>query len=87
MMCTKLLSVGLFLLYMSTCNEARITEVVNRRRLGDIFKYFNSSGRSVCSDNNELNYLVSEEECVTNQELLNSKSDYNLCSTAYIIEL
>ena len=55
----------------TSCNEPETIEIVHRRPSGDTFKSFNSSMPSICSDRNELNYLVSEGICVKNQELLN----------------
>ena len=52
-------------------NEPETIEIVNRRQSGDTFKRFDLSMPSICSDRNELTYLVSEGQCVRNQELLN----------------
>ena len=52
------------------CNEPETIEIVHRRQTGDTFKRFDLSMPSICSDRNELTYLVSDGQCIRNQELL-----------------
>lgn len=58
------------LLYLCGYSKAEATELVNRRTVGDTFTNYGMSVLSTCSDNEELNLLVHEGECVTNQALL-----------------
>ena len=68
---STLMVVALLAVCPTNCNEPETIEIVHRRPSGDTFKSFNSSILSTCSDHNELTYLVSEGQCVRNQELLN----------------
>ena len=53
-------------------SEDGIPVLVNRRPSGDTFQPFNES-LSVCSDEQNVTYLVSERRCVKNQELYRGK--------------
>ena len=56
---------------VTECGKGSLSVSVFRRYGGDIFETINSSGLPhACHDDNNLTYLVSEEQCVKNQELL-----------------
>lgn len=46
-------------------------EVINRRNSGDTYQLLSTT--EVCNEGNNLTYLVSEQQCVRNQELLNDR--------------
>ena len=51
-------------------SESRIVERVNRRLTIDIYHYINGSTNMNCQDNT---YLISEDQCVKDQELFRGK--------------
>ena len=85
----------LFLLVLEVCmsvrgamsdTESGILEWINRRQTSpDIYRFINSSSDHGNCDNENSTYLISENQCVKDQELLNGmllmytesiKSDY-----------
>ena len=55
-----------------------LPERVSRRQTGDVYFFINSSG--TCSDDNKTTYLISENQCVKDQELfkgISSKEMYH----------
>ena len=55
---------------LSHCKE-NTPVIVNRRALGDTFTLINSGlDLSICSDDQNLTYLVSSGKCVKNNDLL-----------------
>ena len=48
-------------------NESRIVERVTRKLIKDIY-FFSDSSNMICGDNNT--YLIKEDQCVKDQELL-----------------
>ena len=62
---------------MSECaamsdTESGILEWINRRQISpDIYRFSNSSGHAINCDNENSTYLISENQCVKDQELLN----------------
>ena len=49
---------------------------VNRRLSGDVYNTItvsNSTGHSVCSDDGNLTFLVSERRCVNNEKFFNGE--------------
>ena len=51
-------------------SESRIVERVNRRLTSDIYHYINSLTHMNCQENT---YLISEDQCVKDQELFRGK--------------
>ena len=51
--------------------ESGIVERVNRRHITDVFFFYNSMKSMTCGDENT--YLISEEICVSDQELFRGK--------------
>ena len=54
--------------------ESRIVERVTRRHITDFFFFYNSMESMNCG-NHENAYLISEEKCVSHQELFRGKFD------------
>ena len=57
-----------------TESEGGVPAIVNRRLSGDTYRYLNSGNLtdlSICSDDGNLTFNVSEKSCVKNQELIN----------------
>ena len=54
--------------------ESGIVERVTRRRNTDIFFFYNSMQSMTCG--NENTYLISEEKCVSDQELFRGKFNF-----------
>ena len=76
-MAERELRVGLSVIMILTCTlemagSHETPEVVNRRDVGDTYQLSGSS-TEVCNEGNNLTYLVSEQRCVRNQELLNER--------------
>ena len=53
--------------------ESRIVERVTRRHNADVFFFYNSMQSMTCAHGNENTYLISEEICVSDQELFRGK--------------
>ena len=53
--------------------ESGIVERVIRRHNTDVFIFYNSMKTMTCSYGNENTYLISEEKCVSDQELFRGK--------------
>ena len=68
--------VGLSVIMILACTleiaGSEAPEVVNRRDVGDTYQ-LSASSTEVCNEGNNLTYLVSEQRCVRNQELLNER--------------
>lgn len=47
---------------------SEVVETVERRSSRD--KYVSANGESICFDDNNLTYLIHEDECVNNEELM-----------------
>lgn len=79
-MAEKELRVDLLVIMTLVCilealTGAEITEVVTRRDSGDTYQLSMIKERavSVCNEGNNITYLVSEQQCVRNQELLSDR--------------
>ena len=75
-MAERELRVGLSVIMILACileiAGSEAPEVVNRRDSGDTYQ-LSASSTKVCNEGNNLTYLVSEQRCVRNQELLNER--------------
>ena len=71
-MAERELRVGLSVIMILACTGSETPEVVNRRDVGDTYQ-LSASSTEVCNEGNNLTYLVSEQRCVRNQELLNER--------------
>ena len=71
----KLLLVILALACMLETSGAETPVKVTRRYSGDFYYLYELEEpvRSVCRDDNNLTYLVDEQRCVSNHELLNDR--------------
>ena len=57
-----------------TASEEGVPAIVNRRLSGDTYQYLNSGNLTdlyICSDDDNLTFVVSERRCIKNQELIN----------------
>lgn len=55
-------------------SEEGVPAIVHRRLSGDTYQYLNSGNLtdlSICRDDDNLTFIVSERRCVKNQELIN----------------
>ena len=50
-------------------NESRIVERVSRRQTADIYFFINSTTTIICRTDKNNTYLISEDQCVKDQEL------------------
>ena len=57
-----------FVLLKTNGSESPAVRTVRRRHVGDV--YSDVDNRRICQDANNLTYLVDEEQCVRNEELL-----------------
>lgn len=66
------LKVFLFCIILASliASDVNVPVSVIRRIRGDIFYYVTSTNHFVCNDNN-VTFLVSENRCIKNEELLN----------------
>ena len=56
--------------------DSAVVEVVERRSSRDIYSTIDTT--SVCQQNNQLTYLVDENTCVNNEDLMRGTYMYNL---------
>ena len=56
--------------HITTISDVDVPVRVGRRISGDIY-YVTSSSYSICHDNDNVTFLVSERRCVKNQDLFN----------------
>ena len=48
-------------------------ELVTRRPSGDVYRNYNSNVAFLCSEGNNLTFLIDERQCVDQQQLLNGR--------------
>ena len=76
-MAERELRVGLSVIMILACTleiaGSEAPEVVNRREVGDTYQLSGPSSIEVCNEGDNLTYLVSEQRCMRNQELLNER--------------
>ena len=74
--------VVLLLVFKVTCTSVyvvvsnnKIVERISRRQTGDLYYFINHSSHVACHDHNrsQSTYLISENVCVKDQELLSGK--------------
>lgn len=65
------LLIAVALVIVAECNQKlEIPVTVSRRSGGDSYVLTNNSSPMLCNEGNNLTYLVSERQCVNNEELL-----------------
>lgn len=71
----ELLVIMTLVYVLDILNGSEIPEVVSRRDSGDTYQLSISIEERmvICNEDNNLTYLVSEQQCVRNQELLNDR--------------